>query len=211
MKSFKSTLAVLAAAVLCAPSVVQGGNMFSLHRHHGPRNDPNRDLHSEPVVSHLEWNSQIGYGQGHQSRQGGERGQFQPYADFALQEELQRQQQHQQFGAMSTNDNHEGSSSQQQLPCRDRDRVYLPDMQSFLIKAPMTYQEAVQACLACRSELVLIDVTNLDRFPESFRSLGYYADQHYWIKSWFGRDDTTNQQGTCPAAYVNSMMGCRLE
>ncbi|KAG0280549.1 hypothetical protein BGZ95_009672 [Linnemannia exigua] len=93
--------------------------------------------------------------------------------------------------------------------CRTRDRVYLPDMQSFLIKTPLTYEEAIQACGACGSELVLIDGTNVDRFREAFSSLGLFADQRFWIKSWF--NEQVQRQGTCPATYVNSLMGNRLE
>ncbi|KAF9941112.1 hypothetical protein BGZ65_005005 [Modicella reniformis] len=118
----------------------------------------------------------------HQSRQGGERGQFQPHADFALQEDLllgqQQQNQYQQvhFGTVAPSGN--GGP-----PCRARARVYLPDMQSFLIQTPLNYQEAVQACVACGSELVSIDGTNLERFREAFSSLGLYGDQHFWVNS----------------------------
>ncbi|KAF9191565.1 hypothetical protein BGZ51_007128 [Haplosporangium sp. Z 767] len=82
-------------------------------------------------------------------------------------------------------------------------------MQSFLIAAPLTYLEALQACVACRSELVLVDGTNVDRFAEAFRSLGIYADQTLWIKSWYGQQ--VRSQGSCPATYVNSLMGNRLQ
>ncbi|KAF9958239.1 hypothetical protein BGZ70_009255 [Mortierella alpina] len=93
--------------------------------------------------------------------------------------------------------------------CPTRDRVYLPDMQSFLIKTPLTYQEAIQACIACGSELVLVDGTNIDRFREAFSSLGLYGDQTFWIKSWFG--ESTRSANECPAAIINSLMGHRLE
>ncbi|KAF9919834.1 hypothetical protein FBU30_010473 [Linnemannia zychae] len=82
-------------------------------------------------------------------------------------------------------------------------------MQSFLIKAPLTYEEAVQACMACGSELVLIDGTNYDRFREAFSSLGLFGDQYFWIKSWFG--EQVQNQGACPATFINTLMGNRLE
>ncbi|KAG0050317.1 hypothetical protein BGZ83_004898 [Gryganskiella cystojenkinii] len=88
---------------------------------------------------------------------------------------------------------------QQGLPCRTRDRVYLPDMQSFVIQSPMTYQEAQQACMACGSELVLIDGTLVDRFREAFSSLGF----------WYG--EQVPNTGVCPAVLVNTLMGNRLE
>ncbi|KAF8923465.1 hypothetical protein BGZ47_004743, partial [Haplosporangium gracile] len=95
------------------------------------------------------------------------------------------------------------------LGCRTRDRVYLPDMQSFLIKTSLTYEEAVQACEACGSELVLVDGTNVDRLREAFSSLGLFSDQRFWIKSWFG--EQVQRQGDCPATYINPFMGNRLE
>lgn len=237
--------AFLALTLVCfSTQGAQGGNIFS----HiiPPRNDPNRDLHNaDPpnmhppttTASRLEWNSQIGHHPPHQqSRQGGDRGQFQPYANFALQEEHHPHQQLQ-FGTMPPAP---AAAEGNGPPCRTRNRVYLPDMQSFLINTPLTYQEAVQACIACGSELVLIDGTNLERFREAFSSLGLYGDQHFWIKrqvylipkrdeervvatechysysnsrmninSWFG--EQVDQQGACPAVLVNQLMGNRLE
>ncbi|GJJ75336.1 hypothetical protein EMPS_07694 [Entomortierella parvispora] len=114
--------------------------------------------------------------------------------------------------AGSSNQNQNQLQFQQQQqgpPCRSRDRVYLPDMQSFVIQTPLTYQEAAQACAACGSELVLIDGTLVDRFREAFSSLGLYGDQRLWIKSWYGEQVPT--MGACPAVYVNTLMGNRLE
>ncbi|KAF9347429.1 hypothetical protein BGX26_001072 [Mortierella sp. AD094] len=203
-------------------SVVQGGqtlsHMFaSTQRRNNDLNDPNNhfpnDINRPSTVSHLEWNSQIGatpQQHNQQSRQGGERNEFEPYASFPFQDDpnLPPLGQVQPFPVAGT----AGSSSTSGgPPCRSRDRVYLPDMQSFLIKAPLTYQEAVQACSACGSELVLVDGTNVDRFMEAFSSLGLYGDQRLWIKSWFGERISTEGEGICPAVLVNSMMGNRLE
>ncbi|KAK3821230.1 MAG: hypothetical protein J3Q66DRAFT_149150 [Benniella sp.] len=206
---------VLALACFTAQSA-QGGNIISHILR--PRNDPNNDLpNTHPpnmhpptitTASRLEWNSQIGHRPSfQQSRQGGDRGQFQPYANFALQEEHHAHQQVQ-FGTMPPGP--AAAAGGNGPPCRSRNRVYLPDMQSFLIQTPLTYQEAVQACIACGSELVLIDGTNLERFREAFTSLGgLYGDQHFWIKSWFGEE--VDHQGACPAVLVNPLMGNRLE
>ncbi|KAF9112893.1 hypothetical protein BGX27_002600, partial [Mortierella sp. AM989] len=178
--------------------------LASTQRHNNDPNDPNNDLSNDvnrpSTVSHLEWNSQIGSQQ--QSRQGGERNQFEPYARFSLQDEQNMPQ----FGQVEPSS---AAGTSGGPPCRSRDRVYLPDMQSFLIQTPLTYQEAVQACIACGSELVLVDGTNVDRFREAFSSLGMYGDQRFWIKSWFGEQIT--REGDCSAALVNPMMGNRLE
>ncbi|KAG0314188.1 hypothetical protein BGZ99_008303 [Dissophora globulifera] len=206
MKTPLAFLAVLSAALLSTTryGVVQGGNILS-HTLFAPRNHPNNQLNNHPhpnndplpppsTVPHLEWNSELGHNPlNQQSRQGGDRAQeFQPYANFAIQDQ-------QLFG----------TTVGDEPGCRTRDRVYLPDMQSFLIKVPLTYLEAVQACRACRSELVLIDGTNVDHFREAFTSLGLYGDQRFWIKSWFG--EQLERQGFCPAVTVNALMGNRLE
>ncbi|KFH62868.1 hypothetical protein MVEG_11393 [Podila verticillata NRRL 6337] len=137
--------------------------------------------------------SQVVEGQ-HQNRQGAAPSQFQPYQNFQLE---QQQQQMGNNGAIG------GGPG-----CSSRDRVYLPDMQSFLIQVPLTYPEAMQACQACGSELVLVDGTNIDRFAEAFTSLGLYGDQKLWIKSWFGEPVRT--PGTCPAVQIDPLMGNRL-
>ncbi|KAG0260446.1 hypothetical protein BG011_001882 [Mortierella polycephala] len=216
------TLAVVLAPLLLALSTVatpvQGGHFFS-HLFSPRGNDPNHQLHhhnqqqqqqqyhhpNNPVggqnpasIPHLEWNSQIGHQQ--QSRQGGERNQFEFNANLGLQDNTPGQQ----LGL-----DHTSTPEVMAAPCRRENLVYLPDMQSFLIAAPLTHPEALQACIDCRSELVLVDGTNVDRFAEAFRSLGIYADQTLWIKSWFGQQ--VRGQGSCPAAYVNSLMGSRLE
>lgn len=175
-----TSLAFLAMTML-ASQVVEGGQAFS--HIFAPRRDHAQDLHhpnlhpnnaasssssSSAPVPHLEWNSQIGQ---HQSRQGAALSQFQPYQNFQLEQQHQQQQQ------MGNNGANEGGPG-----CRSRDRVYLPDMQSFLIQVPLTYPEAMQACQACGSELVLVDGTNIDRFAEAFTSLGLYGDQKLWIK-----------------------------
>ncbi|KAF9438373.1 hypothetical protein BGZ76_008284 [Entomortierella beljakovae] len=190
-------------------TVVQGGHTFSrIFPHHSSRNNnnnvPNTNLQnnsnhpSSTPASHLEWNSQLGSLR--QSQSDGEPGQVDAYANFAVQEN----QNSPQFGQVESNTGDD-------VPCRTRDRVYLPDMQSYLISTHLTYQEAVQACIACGSELVLVDGTNIDRFREAFSSLGLYGDQRFWIKRqvWFG--ERQNAQGTCPAVLVNSLMGNRLE
>ncbi|CAO3566443.1 unnamed protein product [Mortierella alpina] len=220
MKSVFVTLSVF--LLLAMPISIQGGQLFS---HHAPRgNDPAHHLHPQnqapppsqsnnqppahghaPPVPHLEWNSQIGQ----QSRQGGDRAQqFEPYANFALQLQEQQQQQ-QQPSAQNMPMMAAANAPRAAVACPTRDRVYLPDMQSFLIKTPLTYSEAVQACIACGSELVLVDGTNIDRFQEAFSSLGLYGDQTFWIKSWFG--ESTRSANECPAARINSLMGNRLE
>ncbi|KAG0343359.1 hypothetical protein BG004_005370 [Podila humilis] len=124
-----------------------------------------------------------------QGRQGAT--QFQPFQTF-------QQQQQQQFGGGG------GVGP----GCRSRDRVYLPDMQSFLIQGSLTYPEAIQACQACGSELVLVDGTNIDRFREAFTSLGLYGDQKLWIKSWFG--ESVEVSSACPAVQIDPLMGNRL-
>ncbi|KAG0362645.1 hypothetical protein BG005_004762 [Podila minutissima] len=205
MKFGFTSLALLAMTML-APHAVEGGQVFS--HIFAPRRDHAQDLHnahpnlhpnnaassSNPdPVPHLEWNSQIGQ---HQSRQGGGApSQFQPYHNF----QLEQQQQH-----MGSSSNGAGGGP----GCRSRDRVYLPDMQSFLIQVPLTYPEAIQACQACGSELVLVDGTNIDRFAEAFTSLGLYGDKKLWIKSWFGEPVRT--PGTCPAVQIDPLMGNRL-
>ncbi|KAF8916169.1 hypothetical protein BGZ58_005331, partial [Dissophora ornata] len=221
MKAFSSlttALSALLALTLTSVTPVQGGNTLS-HVLIPRNNDPNRHFQNThpngppmdppPTVPHLEWNSQIGHNQ--QSRQGsggdGSSQQFQPYANFALQNDdtFQQQQQQQQQLRFASGTQSGGSGG----GCRTRDRVYLPDMQSFLIQTPLTYAEAVQACVACGSELVLVDGTNVDRFREAFSSLGLYGDQQLWIKSWYG--EQVHRQGSCPGVYVNAMMGNRLE
>ncbi|KAF8952565.1 hypothetical protein BGZ46_003438 [Entomortierella lignicola] len=219
-----STFCLLLVLAYSSTSVVQGGQIFSHthappnHRRNNDPNDFNNHLHNNDInrpntASHLEWNSQIGASPSpptgpaahQQSRQGGERGQFQPYANFALQDD----QNIPQFGqAQPSPAAGSGSTGTVDTPCRSRDRVYLPDMQSFLIQSALTYQEAVQACVACGSELVLIDGTNIDRFQEAFSSIGLYGDQRLWIKSWFG-EYVAN--GACPATFINSAMGNRLD
>ncbi|KAG0334547.1 hypothetical protein BG000_008231 [Podila horticola] len=194
MKFGLPSLALLAMSMLTS-HVVEGGQVFS--HIFAPRRDHAQDLHhpnlqpnnaassSNPgPVPHLEWNSQIGQQPNHQSRQGAALSQFQPYNNFQLE---QQQQQH-----MGSNIGGSGPG------CRSRDRVYLPDMQSFLIQTPLTYQEAMQACQACGSELVLVDGTNIDRFAEAFTSLGF----------WFGEPVRT--PGTCPAVQIDPLMGNRL-
>ncbi|CAO3566442.1 unnamed protein product [Mortierella alpina] len=177
----KSVFVTLSVFLLLAmPISIQGGQLFS---HHAPR--------------------------GQQSRQGGDRAQqFEPYANFALQLQEQQQQQ-QQPSAQNMPMMAAANAPRAAVACPTRDRVYLPDMQSFLIKTPLTYSEAVQACIACGSELVLVDGTNIDRFQEAFSSLGLYGDQTFWIKSWFG--ESTRSANECPAARINSLMGNRLE
>ncbi|KAG0036502.1 hypothetical protein BGZ82_004129 [Podila clonocystis] len=181
MKFGFTSLALLAMTL--SSHVVEGGQVFS--HIFAPRRDHAQDLHAHPnlhpnnaassssssssnpgPIPHLEWNSQIGQ---QQSRQGAAPSQFQPYHNFQL------EQQQQQMGNNGIN----GGSGPE---CRSRDRVYLPDMQSFLIQVPLSYQEAMQACQACGSELVLIDGTNIDRFAEAFSSLGWYGDKKLWIK-----------------------------
>ncbi|KAF9406357.1 hypothetical protein BGZ94_003145 [Podila epigama] len=195
----------LAYMAIGEPLLVQGGQIFSQLL---PRRDHNQDLHhphpsslsysssSSNPVPHLDWNSQTGQQLG-SSRQGQPPSQFQPYDTFQLEQQQQQQQQQlqQQIGSSGP-------------PCRSRDRVYLPDMQSFLIQSPLTYAEAVQACQACRSELVLVDGTNIDRFAEAFSSLGLYGDKKFWIKSWFGEAIST--PNVCPAVQVDPLMGNRL-
>ncbi|KAF9996285.1 hypothetical protein BGZ79_009984 [Entomortierella chlamydospora] len=194
--------------------------MLPFTRRYNNNNDPNdpnnhfpNDVNRPSSVSHLEWNSQIGstpQQHNQESRQGGERHQFEPYASFPFRDDINSPSPGQvQFIPVVGMAGSSSSSNSGGPPCRSRDRVYLPDMQSFLIKTPLTYQEAVQACSACGSELVLVDGTNVDRFKESFSSLGLYGDQKLWIKSWFG--ERVNGEGICPAVFVNAMMGNRLE
>ncbi|KAK5799364.1 hypothetical protein F5H01DRAFT_357280 [Linnemannia elongata] len=160
--------------------VVQGGNILSSIFH--PRQDPNRHLQNNELPSP---HNQV------------------PNLDWNSQIGASNQHTMQHQVASTHDGQHAGPG------CRTRDRVYLPDMQSFLIKTPLTYEEAVQACEACGSELVLVDGTNVDRFREAFSSLGLFSDQRFWIKSWFG--EQVQRQGDCPATYINPFMGNRLE
>ncbi|KAI1298993.1 hypothetical protein EDD11_006574 [Mortierella claussenii] len=136
--------------------------MFPRNIYDSQNNDPSHHLHQAAAAS----------GSNPANPQGGQNQEFRPYAHFALQDTHAHGVQPV-FGQV-----HDAPPS----PCRSRDRVYLPDMQSFLIKTPLTYQEAIQACIACGSELVLVDGTNVDRFREAFSSLGLYGDQRFWIK-----------------------------
>ncbi|KAG0274941.1 hypothetical protein BGZ96_004010, partial [Linnemannia gamsii] len=157
---FTGALFALCISLSTSAGSVQGGNILS-HFLAPRNNDPNLHLQNNqlPNNNNNDPHNQV------------------PNLDWNSQIGATNQQTMQRQDASTHN-----NGPQPGPGCRTRDRVYLPDMQSFLIKTPLSYEEAVQACEACGSELVLIDGTNVDRFREAFSSLGLFTDQRFWIK-----------------------------
>ncbi|KAF9978024.1 hypothetical protein BGZ73_003951, partial [Actinomortierella ambigua] len=190
MRSCFITLALVMATML--QQHVHAGQLMS-HLIPGHRTHPGSNEERAPApVSHLEWNSQVATGFDQRPMQPVQEGQAQPSP-------LDIQQQQQQ-----------PSGSNQRLAevdCPTNDRVYLPDMQSFLIRIQMPHAEATAVCRACGSELLLVDGSNVDRLRESFQSLGgLYSGRQFWIKSWFGQRVAG---AMCPAVEIDPLMDSR--
>ncbi|KAF9154246.1 hypothetical protein DFQ26_000295, partial [Actinomortierella ambigua] len=174
---FTSVLVMVAVLHQHATSVamVDAGQVMS---HLIPGRQASEGRHPPPV-SHLDWNSQVATGfsqrplHNHPAPPPPPSGQAAHPSPPVV--DLQQQQQPSSSSS---------SSNRGEVDCPTNDRVYLPDMQSFLIRTRMSYADAMAVCRACGSELVLVDGSNVDRLRESFQSLGgLYAGQRFWIKS----------------------------
>ncbi|KAG0235567.1 hypothetical protein BGW42_005006 [Actinomortierella wolfii] len=195
MRSASFIIAVLATSLLQLHATHAGQIMSHLipHRHATPGGQ-------QPRVSGLEWNSQVATGF--------EQRPLSPPVHPLDGPSMTPGQQQQHDGQPSLDQQTRPGATA--VGCPTNDRVYLPDMQSFLIRIRMPYQQAMEVCRACGSELLLVDGSNVDRLRESFQSLGgLYGGQRFWIRSWFGQP-VRGGAGMCPAVEIDPLMDSRL-